>query len=138
MDPDEVVIATGGDDALILRVGPRDLPDRTFVRREADFLLLLAVIAHTANLYEAFAVDASNLGAVVVELAVVDVVLVLRVHLEGASRRLLLHTWVGLGNPTCQLCLAWLLLAKSTSHVVECHLVHFRVKKECLNDLRRI
>ena len=118
MDPDEVVIATGGDDALILRVGPRDLPDRTFVRREADFLLLLAVIAHTANLYEAFAVDASNLGAVVVELAVVDVVLVLRVHLEGASRRLL--------------------LAKSTSHVVECHLVHFRVKKECLNDLRRI
>ena len=40
-------------------------------------LLLSTVISHTTNLQEAFAVTASDLGAIVIELAVVDILFVL-------------------------------------------------------------
>lgn len=42
-----------------------------------DFGMLLAIIAHTANLQEAFAIAAGDLSAIVVELAIIDVVLML-------------------------------------------------------------
>lgn len=53
---------------------------------KSDFCVLWAFIAHTANLQEAFAVTACDLGAIVVELAIVDVVLMLSVNREHIVR----------------------------------------------------
>jgi hypothetical protein len=47
-----------------------------------DFGMLLTIIAHTANLQEAFAIAAGNLSAIVVKLAVIDVVFMLCVDRE--------------------------------------------------------
>ena len=52
------------------------------MRLKATLRFLVAIIAHTANLYEALAVNTGDLGAIVVELAVIDVVLVLRVQFK--------------------------------------------------------
>ena len=62
-------------------MGPGYLPDRAFVRVEDNLLRLLlsTIVSHTTNLQEAFAITASNLCAVVIELAVVDILLVLSV-----------------------------------------------------------
>ena len=42
--------------------------------------VLLSIIAYTANLQETLAVTAGNLRAIVVKLAIIDVVLMLSVH----------------------------------------------------------
>jgi hypothetical protein len=61
---------------------PGDLPDRSFMCLKDDFGMLLTIIAHTANLQEAFAIAAGNLSAIVVKLAVIDVVFMLCVDRE--------------------------------------------------------
>ena len=66
---------------------PADLPDRSFVRLKCDLSALLSIITHTANLQEALAVAASDLGAIVVELAIIDVVFMLSVYAEDIILR---------------------------------------------------
>lgn len=63
-------------------MSPANLPNGPLVRLKRRQSTLLSVIAHTANLQEAFAVTAGDLGAIVVKLAIVYVVLVLCVHAE--------------------------------------------------------
>ena len=61
-------------------MGPGDLPDGSLMRLKSDLCILLSVVAHTANLQEALAVTAGNLGAIVIELAIVDVIFMLSVN----------------------------------------------------------
>ena len=56
---------------------------------ECGLSLLLPVTAHTANLQEALAVARGYLRSVIVELAVIDVVLVLRVESKDVGGSLL-------------------------------------------------
>ena len=63
-------------------MGPRDLPDGSFVRVEVALNFLIAICAYTTNLHETLAVTAGDLGSVVIELAVIDVVLVVGVQGE--------------------------------------------------------
>lgn len=63
---------------------PAYLPDGAVVGLESALdslvlLLLRQVIAHATDLQKAFTIAGSNLGAIVVELAIVDVVLMLRI-----------------------------------------------------------
>ena len=74
---------------------PADLPNWPFMRLKGHLGTLLSIIAHTANLQEALAVTTRDLCAVVVELAIIDVILMLSVHAEDIvlrSRRRLLAT----------------------------------------------
>ena len=66
---------------------PADLPDRSFVRLKCDLSALLSIITHTANLQEALAVAASDLGAIIVELAIIDIVFMLSVYAEDIILR---------------------------------------------------
>ena len=109
-------------------MSPGDLPDWAFVGGKAVLWLLLSITAHTANLYEAFAVDTGDLSPVKVKLAIVDVVFVLRVHFKRVCSLL--------GDGFLLRCCATRhgCLAKTSSRLLlllECHLL-FRVKKECL------
>lgn len=56
------------------------MPDGSLMRLKCDLCILLSVVAHTANLQEALAVAAGNLGAIIIELAIVDVVFMLSVN----------------------------------------------------------
>jgi len=78
---------------------PGYLPDRAIVSAEYGLLslLLCTIVSHTTNLQEAFAITASNLCAVVIELAVVDILFVLcidsmHVVLSGLLRSI--RTWL--------------------------------------------
>ena len=70
---------------------PADLPDRSFVRLKCDLSALLSIITHTANLQEALAVAASDLGAIIVELAIIDIVFMLSVYAEDIILPLIGH-----------------------------------------------
>ena len=56
------------------------MPDGSLMRLKSDLCILLSVVAHTANLQEALAVTAGNLGAIIIELAIVDVIFMLSVN----------------------------------------------------------
>ena len=81
---------------------PGDLPDGSTVSLEWPLtslhslllilllllLLLGKIIAHTTDLQEALAVAGSNLRAIVVKLAIIDVILMLRIDWEGSGARI--------------------------------------------------
>ena len=54
---------------------------------KSDLCTLLPIIAHTANLQEALAVTASDLGTIVVKLAIIYVVFMLSVDTEDIVLR---------------------------------------------------
>ena len=77
------VIAASRDNTLILGVRPAYLPGWTLMSQEVLLLLLGGtIIAHTADLEEAFGVTTRYMVAIVVELTVIDVILVLRLNVE--------------------------------------------------------
>ena len=57
------------------------------MRLKRHLSTLLSIISHTANLQEALAVTARDLCAIVVELAIIDVILMLSVHAEDIVLR---------------------------------------------------
>ena len=89
-------------------------------------LLLSTIISHTANLQEAFTITASDLCAIVIELAVIDILFVLGIDcmhivlsglLRGINARLLGRlgashdcTWHHLLLYWCLVVILWLLL----------------------------
>jgi len=81
-DADSSIISTGSDHVFILRVGPGDLPDGTFMTLPVginfDRLFSTRVFVNTSNLYESIAVDRSQVEAIKVKLTVVDITVVLR------------------------------------------------------------
>ena len=81
------IVAARCDYTLVLRMRPADLPDRPFMRLKRHLSTLLSIISHTANLQEALAVTARDLCAIVVELAIIDVILMLSVHAEDIVLR---------------------------------------------------
>ena len=93
------VVAASGNDAFILGVGPSHLPDGSLVCfNRCCCCILTTVGAYIADLQKAIAITASHLSAIVIELAIVDVVLMLSVQSEDC---------VGSGGLGC--CLSWLL-----------------------------
>ena len=106
-------VATRGNHALILRVSPSDLPDWALVCLDGRSCSILTPIgAHIADLQEAIAITAGNLSAIVIKLAIVDVVLMLGVNSEDC---------VGSRGLSC--CLCWLLgrCLGSSSHSSRIH-----------------
>lgn len=61
---------------------------------KSGICILLSIIAHTANLQETLAVTASNLRAIVVKLAIVDIIFMLRVYREHIVRLSLLTAFI--------------------------------------------
>ena len=72
-----VVVAAACKHRLILGVGPGDLPRGTFVSLECLGVLLDPILLQSCNLQKSVAVAASQLGPIVVKLAVVDCFFVL-------------------------------------------------------------
>ena len=79
------------------------------MRLKSYLCILLSVVAHTANLQEALAVTTGDLRAIVIELAIIDVIFMLGVNGEDIGRLLStfiirlaglmglsLATWIGL------------------------------------------
>lgn len=75
-DLDFVIVATSCKHALVLGMSPGNLPDGTFVHLEGDRLLVLAIF-ECRDLKEAIAVARGQASSIKVELAVVNVVLVI-------------------------------------------------------------
>lgn len=67
---DEPVVAAGGDYVFKLGMGPADLPARTRVGLEPNWLLNDLVLLHSANLYLSVTVTRGQSGAVGVELGI--------------------------------------------------------------------
>jgi|688.fasta_scaffold947276_1 hypothetical protein len=87
-----VVVATRSDHGLVLGMCPGNLPRWPLMRLECLSVLLCTIVFYGRDLEESITITASQLGAVVVELAVVDVLLVLGVKCVyfGVILRLLL------------------------------------------------